>query len=95
MMTKVEWILYPEQVKNKIETHVINKQTQNNISTINNKGKMMSINDYKTFLATLSWDEFQTYKSNVKLENLNDDQQQALKEESARRANAFNNFMSF
>ena len=54
----------------------------------------MSINDYKTFLATLSWDEFQTYKSNVKLENLNDDQQQALKEESARRANAFNNFMS-
>lgn len=55
----------------------------------------MSINDYKTFLATLSWDEFQTYKSKVNEDNLTEEQRQTLKEEDARRSNNFNNYMSF
>ena len=55
----------------------------------------MSINDYKTFLATLSWDEFQTYKNKVNEDNLTEEQRQTLKEEAARRANQFNNYMSF
>jgi len=50
---------------------------------------------YKFFLQSLSWDEFQTYKSNVKVENLTAEQQQTLKEEAARRATAFNSYMSF
>ena len=50
--------------------------------------------DYKIFLQSLSWDEFQTYKSNVNVDNLSADQQQTLKEESASRATAFNQYMS-
>jgi hypothetical protein len=50
---------------------------------------------YKFFLQSLSWDEFQTYKSNVNEDNLTPEQQQTLKEEAARRATAFNNYMSF
>ena len=55
----------------------------------------MQINDYKTFLATLSWDEFQTYKSKANEDNLTEEQRQTLKEEDARRSNQFNNYMSF
>jgi len=51
--------------------------------------------DYKIFLQSLSWDEFQTYKSNVNEDNLTEEQQQILKEESGRRAEAFNRYMSF
>ena len=51
--------------------------------------------DYKIFLQSLSWDEFQTYKSNVNVDNLSSDQQQTLKEEDNRRSNAFNQYMSF
>ena len=50
--------------------------------------------DYKIFLQSLSWDEFQTYKSNVNVGNLSPDQQQTLKEEDSRRSNAFNQYMS-
>ena len=50
--------------------------------------------DYKIFLQSLSWDEFQTYKSNVNVDNLSPDQQQTFKEESASRATAFNQYMS-
>tara|TARA_R110001592_G_scaffold71619_3_gene218797 strand:- start:448 stop:615 length:168 start_codon:yes stop_codon:yes gene_type:complete len=55
----------------------------------------MSINDYKTFLATLSWDEFRAYKSKVNEDNLTDEMCQALKEEAGKRASAFNSYMSF
>ncbi len=51
--------------------------------------------DYKIFLQSLSWDEFQTYKSNVNVDNLTEDQKQTLKEEDRRRATAFNQRMSF
>lgn len=51
--------------------------------------------DYKIFLQSLSWDEFQTYKSNVKEDNLTEEQKQILKEESGRRASEFNRYMSF
>ena len=51
--------------------------------------------DYKIFLQSLSWDEFQTYKSNVNVDNLSADQQKTLKEESSRRATSFNQYMSF
>jgi len=51
--------------------------------------------DYKIFLQSLSWDEFQTYKSNVNEDNLTEEQKQILKEESGRRASEFNQFMSF
>ena len=54
----------------------------------------METNDYKLFLATLSWDEFQTYKRNVNEENLTSEQQKTLKEEYSRRATLFNNYMS-
>ena len=50
---------------------------------------------YKFFLQSLSWDEFQTYKSNVNEDNLTPEQQQTLKEESARRSESFNKYMSF
>lgn len=53
------------------------------------------MSDYTIFLKSLSWDEFQTYKRNVNKDDLSPDQQQALKEESSRRANAFNKYMSF
>lgn len=55
----------------------------------------MSINDYKTFLATLSWDEFRAYKSKVNEDNLSDEMRLALKEEEGKRASVFNNYMSF
>ena len=55
----------------------------------------MSTNDYKVFLATLSWDEFHAYLANANKANLTDEQLKILREEQARRANAFNNFMSF
>lgn len=51
--------------------------------------------DYIIFLKSLSWDEFQTYKRNVNKDMLSSEQQQALKEESSRRAAAFNKYMSF
>lgn len=51
--------------------------------------------DYKIFLQSLSWDEFQTYKSNVNEDNLTEEQKQTLKEESGRRASEFNRYMSF
>ncbi len=51
--------------------------------------------DYKIFLQSLSWDEFQTYKSKVNEANLTEEQKQALKEESSRRATEFNLYMSF
>lgn len=51
--------------------------------------------DYKIFLQSLSWDEFQTYKSKVNEANLTEEQKQALKEESSRRATEFNRYMSF
>ncbi len=51
--------------------------------------------DYKIFLQSLSWDEFQTYKSNVNVDNLTQEQKQVLKEESARRETEFNRYMSF
>ena len=51
--------------------------------------------DYKMFLQSLSWDEFQTYKSNVNEDNLTEEQKQILKEESGRRASEFNRYMSF
>jgi len=51
--------------------------------------------DYKIFLQSLSWDEFQTYESNVNKENLTEEQKQVLKEESGRRASEFNRYMSF
>lgn len=50
--------------------------------------------DYKIFLQTLSWDEFQTYKSNVNEDNLSADQQQVLKEEDSRRSQSYNQYMS-
>ena len=50
--------------------------------------------DYKIFLQSLSWDEFQTYKSNVNIGNLTVEQQKTLKEEDMRRSNAFNQYMS-
>ena len=50
--------------------------------------------DYKILLQSLSWDEFQTNVSNVNVDNLSADQQQTLKEESSRRATAFNQYMS-
>ena len=53
------------------------------------------MNDYIIFLKSLSWDEFQTYESNVNKNMLSSEQQQALKEESSRRAAAFNKYMSF
>lgn len=53
------------------------------------------MSDYINFLKSLSWDEFQTYESNVDVNNLSADQKQALKEESGRRASAFNSYMSF
>jgi len=55
----------------------------------------MSTNDYKVFLATLSWDEFQAYLANANKANLTDEQLQVLREEQARRANEFNKHMSF
>ena len=51
--------------------------------------------DYKIFLQSLSWDEFKTYESNVNVDNLTEDQQQILKEETARRSESFNQYMSF
>lgn len=51
--------------------------------------------DYKIFLQSLSWDEFQTYKSKVNEVNLTEEQKQVLKEESSRRATEFNRYMSF
>lgn len=51
--------------------------------------------DYKFFLQSLNWDEFQTYKSNVNVDNLTKEQKQILKEESGRRASEFNRNMSF
>ena len=51
--------------------------------------------DYKIFLQSLSWDEFQTYKSNVNVDNLTEEQKQILKEESGRRESEFNRYMSF
>jgi len=51
--------------------------------------------DYKIFLQSLSWDEFQTYESKVNEANLSEEQKQALKEESSRRATEFNRYMSF
>lgn len=51
--------------------------------------------DYKIFLQTLSWDEFQIYKSNVNVDNLSADQQQTLKEEASRRSQSYNQYMSF
>ena len=50
--------------------------------------------DYKIFLQSLSWDEFKTYESNVNINKLTEEQQQTLKEESGRRAAAFNRYMS-
>ena len=50
--------------------------------------------DYKIFLQSLSWDEFQTYKSNVNVDNLTVEQQKTLKEEDSRRAIVFNQYMS-
>ncbi len=50
--------------------------------------------DYKIFLQSLNWDEFKAYESNVNIDNLSPDQYQALKEESSRRATAFNQYMS-
>lgn len=50
--------------------------------------------DYKIFLQSLSWDEFQTYKSNVNEDNLTEEQKQILKEESGQRASEFNRYMS-
>ena len=51
--------------------------------------------DYKIFLQSLNWDEFQTYKSKVNQDNLTDDQKKTLKLEDARRSSAFNSYMSF
>jgi len=53
------------------------------------------MNDYIIFLKSLSWDEFKTYEKSVNKDNLSLDQQQSLKEESSRRAAAFNKYMSF
>ena len=50
--------------------------------------------DYKIFLQSLSWDEFQTYKSNVDMGKLTPSNIQILKEEDSRRSNAFNQYMS-
>jgi hypothetical protein len=50
--------------------------------------------DYKIFLQSLSWDEFQSYKSNVNVDNLSAEQQQTLKEEDGLRSTAFNQYMS-
>ena len=46
--------------------------------------------DYKIFLQSLSSDEFKTYESNVNVDNLTKEQQQAFKEESTRRAKSSN-----
>jgi len=51
--------------------------------------------DYKIFLQSLSWDEFQTYKTNVKTQSLSVEQKEILKLEDARRSSAFNSYMSF
>jgi hypothetical protein len=51
--------------------------------------------DYIIFLKSLSWDEFKTYEKIVDKDNLSSDQRQDLKEESGRRAAAFNKYMSF
>ena len=50
--------------------------------------------NYKIFLQSLSWDEFQTYKLNVNEDNLTEEQKQILKEESGRRSSAFNRYMT-
>ena len=50
---------------------------------------------YKEFLVSLSWDEFRTYESKVNKNDMTQSQCVTLKEESGRRAEQFNNYMSF
>jgi len=51
--------------------------------------------DYKIFLQSLSWDEFQTYKTKVNQDSLTEAQKKTLKVEDGRRAETFNSYMSF
>jgi hypothetical protein len=51
--------------------------------------------DYKIFLQSLSWDEFQTYKTKVNQVNLTDEQKEILRVEDSRRAIEYTRFMSF
>jgi len=51
--------------------------------------------DYKIFLQSLSWDEFQTYKTKVNQVNLTDEQKEILRVEDSRRVIEYTRFMSF
>lgn len=60
--------------------------------TINNVGGKM---DYKIFLKSLSWDEFQTYLKNVDKSTLSEEQKEILQIEAGERAYNYNRWMSF
>lgn len=51
--------------------------------------------DYKIFLKSLSWDEFQIYLKNVNRDSLTEEQKEILQIEEGERAYNYNRWMSF